>query len=91
MNFHYFIVEGDDLYGVLHNTKVIIRMKLYEMEEFLQDKNFIRVSKYALVNVGKIEYIKPALNSKLDLLMMNGDHIEVNRGYYKSFKEALKI
>jgi DNA-binding LytR/AlgR family response regulator len=90
-NFHYFIVDGDAVYGVLSKTKLIIKLKLYEIEEYLQGKDFIRVSKYCLVNIGKIEYIKPAINSKLDLLMKNGEQLEVNRGYYKDFKQALEI
>ncbi|MBU1020318.1 MAG: LytTR family transcriptional regulator DNA-binding domain-containing protein [Firmicutes bacterium] len=90
-NFHYFIVEEDDVYGVLGNTRLLIRMKLYEIEELLTSKDFIRISKFCLVSIAKIDYIKPALNSKLDLLMKNGDTLEVNRGYYKDFKQALKI
>ncbi len=90
-NVLYFIVENDEIYGVLHNTKILVKMKLYELEERLQNKDFIRISKYCLVNIGQIEYIKPALNSKLDLLMKNKESIEVNRHYYKDFKEALKI
>lgn len=90
-NFYYFIVEGDEVYGVLSKTRLIIKLKLYEIEDLLTEKDFIRVSKYCLVNVGKIEYIRPAMNSKLDLLMKNGEHVEVNRGYYKSFKKALEI
>jgi DNA-binding LytR/AlgR family response regulator len=90
-NFHYFVVEDDDVYGVLTNTRLLIRMKLYEIEELLLSKEFIRVSKYCLVNIGKIDYIKVALNSKLDLLIKNGEHCEVNRSYLKDFKEALKI
>ena len=90
-NFLYFIVEGDDVYGVIGNAKLIVRSKLYEIEKLLENKEFIRISKYALVNIGKIDYIKPALNSKLDLLMKNGEHLEVNRGYLKEFKKALEL
>ena len=90
-NFYYFIVEGETVYGVLHNTRLIIRLKLYGIEELLLNKDFIRISKYCLVNIGKIDYIKPALNSKLDLLMKNKEHLEVNRAYLKDFKAALKI
>ncbi|MCF7926519.1 MAG: LytTR family transcriptional regulator DNA-binding domain-containing protein [Candidatus Izimaplasma sp.] len=90
-NFLYFIVEDQELYGVLHKTKLLIKLKLYELDKLLKEKPFIRVSKYAIVNIGKIEYIKPALNSKLDLLMKNNDHIEVNRSYLKTFKEMLEI
>jgi len=90
-NIQYFIVEADEVYGVLHDTKLIIKMKLYEIEELIANKDFIRVSKFCLVNIGKIDYIRSALNSKLDLLMKNGDHCEVNRSYLKEFKDALKI
>jgi len=90
-NYYYFIVEEEGVYGVLNNTKLLIKLKLYEVDELLQAKDFIRVSKYCLVNIGKIAYIKPELNSKLTLLMKNDDHVEVNRGYYKEFKKALII
>lgn len=90
-NIMYFILDGDDLHAVLHQTKIIVKMKLYEIEEYLQDKEFIRVSKYAIVNIGKIDYIRPTVNSKMELTMDNGDIIEVNRGYYKAFKKALEL
>jgi DNA-binding LytR/AlgR family response regulator len=90
-NILYFIVENDDLICVLHDTRMIVKMKLYETEELLKDKSFVRVSKYALVNIDKIEYIKVQLNSKLDLQMVNGDHCEVNRSYLKDFRRALKL
>lgn len=87
----YFMVEHDEINALVGNTKYSIKMKLYEIEELLSDKPFIRVSKYAMVNVNQIDYIKPALNSKLLLLMKNGDELEVNRRYYKSFKKTLNI
>ncbi len=88
---HYFIIEDDDVIAVLNKVRFVVKMKLYEVESLLEDKYFIRVSKYALVNINRIDYIKPALNSKLILLMKNGDEVEVNRHYYKSFKETLNI
>jgi DNA-binding LytR/AlgR family response regulator len=87
----YFIVESDEINAFVGQEKYAIKMKLYEIEELLSDKPFIRVSKYAMVNVNQIDYIKPALNSKLLLLMKNGDELEVNRRYYKSFKKTLNI
>lgn len=90
-NIQYIIVEQEDVYAVLHNTKLIVKQKLYELEDLLQDKDFIRVSKYCLVNIAKIDYIRSMMNSKLDLLMKNGDHCEVNRSYLKDFKSALDL
>jgi len=88
---HYFVVEQEEVYAILRDAKFRVRHKLYEVEEMLQDKYFIRVSKYALVNINKIEYIKPAFNSKLLLIMKNGDQVEVNRRYYKTFKKTLDL
>jgi len=88
---HYFIVDQEEVYAILRDAKFRVRHKLYEVEEMLQDKYFIRVSKYALVNINKIEYIKPAFNSKLLLVMKNGDQVEVNRRYYKTFKQTLDL
>lgn len=87
----YFIVEEDDLIVFSGTSKYYIKMKLYEIEEMVQEINFIRVSKYAVVNINQIEYIKPAMNSKLTLLMKNGHSLEVNRRYYKNFKKTLNI
>lgn len=87
----YIMTEQDDVYVVLQDTKLIVKMKLYELEELLEGKDFIRVSKYCLVNIGKINYIRSLLNSKLELQMNNGDLCEVNRYYLKKFKEALKL
>ncbi len=90
-NFYYFIVEDDEVFGVLNSTRLLLKTKLYEIEELLKNKDFIRISRYCLVNIGKIDYIKPALNSKLDLLLKNSEHLEVNRSYLKNFKKALEI
>ena len=89
-NILYFIMIGDDLHAVLFNTSLIIKFKLYELEDLLEKKGFIRTSKHAIVNITKINYIKPAINSKIDLEMLNKDTIEVNRSYLKTFKESLK-
>lgn len=89
-NILYFIIVGDDLHAVLMQTILNVKYKLYELEELLENKGFIRTSKHAIVNITKINYIKPAINSKIELEMINKDIIEVNRSYLKSFKESLK-
>ena len=78
-----FVIFGKERYYVLE--------KLYVLESLLESKNFVRVSKSFLVNIGKIDYIKPLINSKLKLVMCNGDAIEVNRTYIKTFKERMKL
>ncbi len=88
---HYFMIDNEEVIAVLLKHRFTVKMKLYELEELLKNKYFLRVSKYALVNINKIDYIKPAFNSKLLLLMKNGDKVEVNRRYYKTFKKTLNL
>jgi len=64
---------GDDVYLVMRDYRLLTKNKLYQLEEELNDKDFIRVSKSHLVNIGKIRYIKPAINSKVELIMDNDD------------------
>ncbi|XMB87436.1 LytTR family DNA-binding domain-containing protein [Mycoplasmatota bacterium WC44] len=82
---------GDDVYLVMQDYRLLTKNKLYQLEEILKEKDFIRVSKSHLVNIGKIRYIKPAINSKIELIMNNDDIVEVKRTYLKNFKETLKI
>ena len=44
-------------------TQVLeIKKRLYELEEILSDKDFVRISKSQLVNINKIKLLKPELN-----------------------------
>lgn len=88
---YYVETFGDDVYLVMKNARILTRTKLYQLEEMLKEKDFIRISKSHLVNIGKIKYIKPAINSKIELILLNDESVEVKRTYLKDFKETLKI
>lgn len=87
----YFEALANDVFAVVGKERFLVPEKLYTLEEKLEDKNFVRTSKSFMVNILKIEYIKPLFNYKLELLMTNKDRIDVNRTYMKSFKARLKV
>ena len=87
----YFEALDNDVFAVTGKERYYVVEKLYVLEEELEEKNFVRVSKSFLVNIGKIAFIKPMINYKLKLIMNNDDVIEVNRTYMKSFKERMKL
>lgn len=87
----YFEALGNDVFAIVGKNRYIVSEKLYALEEMLENKNFVRTSKSFLVNILKIEYIKPMFNYKLELFMSNKDRIDVNRTYMKSFKAKLNI
>lgn len=87
----YFEAFGNDVYAIVGKKRYLVFEKLYALEENLENKNFVRTSKSYLVNILKIEYIRPMFNYKLELFMSNKDRIDVNRTYVKSFKQKLNI
>jgi DNA-binding LytR/AlgR family response regulator len=82
---------GDDVFLSLKNTKLKTSDRLYQIEEQLTTKDFVRISKSVIVNLAKIHYIQPALNAKLRLELINGEVLDVNRTYIKSFKQSMKL
>ncbi|MGN1101703.1 MAG: LytTR family DNA-binding domain-containing protein, partial [Huintestinicola sp.] len=48
------------------------KQRLYELEEQLKPKHFLRISKAALVNLMKISSVKPALGGRFSAVLSNG-------------------
>lgn len=66
------------------------RDKLYMLEEKLGEKRFLRVSKSVLLNLMKIQSIKPALNGRFMAILSNGEEIIISRKYVPDLKKKLK-
>ena len=64
--------------------------RIYELEEMLKTKHFLRVSKPMLVNLMKIQSIQPAFNGRFTALLRSGEKIIISRNYVKTLKAALK-
>ena len=66
------------------------RQRIYELEEVLKHHHFIRISKSSIVNMLKIQSIRPALNGRFSAILCNGEEIIISRKYVADFKKALK-
>ena len=64
-------------------------VKLYEFEELLKGKCFLRISKSVVLNTMKVESIKPALNGRFSCLLQNGESVIISRKYVRDFKEFI--
>lgn len=67
-----------------------IKQKLYELEEMLAEKHFLRVSKSALLNLMKVSAIRPAFNSRFIAVLFSGEQVVITRKYVPALKQALK-
>lgn len=64
--------------------------RVYELEEMLKAKHFLRVSKSMLLNLIKIRSIRPALNGRFSAMLQSGEEVLISRSYVKDLKAALK-
>lgn len=64
--------------------------RIYELEEMLKSKHFLRISKAMLVNLMKIQSIQPAFNGRFTANLRSGEKIIISRSYVKVLKAALK-
>ena len=67
------------------------RMKLFEFEEALINSSFVRISKSCILNIDFIEKVKPMLNGKYEVLLINGEKLIINRHYVPDFKKKFGL
>lgn len=85
-------VEAVDNKVFLYTQKQVYetRQKLYELEELLREKYFLRVSKSLLLNLMKVQSVKPAMNGRMLAVLRGGEEIMITRKYVSELKKALK-
>jgi len=85
-------VEAVDNKVFLYTQKQVYetRQKLYELEELLREKYFLRVSKSLLLNLMKVQAIKPAMNGRMLAVLRGGEEIMITRKYVSDLKRALR-
>ena len=83
-------IEDKTTYVYLKDKKCIIDKRLYEMENILGN-DFIRISKQAIINTKKINYVEPSFNCTMCVIMKNGQRDYLSRKYLKHFKNRLNI
>ena len=87
----YFEAFDDRTFLYTIDNVLEVKLRLYELESFLSEKDFIRISKSHIVNMNKISKLKPELNRTLLLTLCDGEQLSVSRNYVKQFKELLSI
>jgi len=66
-------------------------LKLYEVEEQLLERDFLRISKQSIVNLRMIKSLKADINRKIKLTLKNGEQIMVSRMYSDDLRKKLGV
>ncbi len=87
-----FYIESVDNKVFLYTKNKVYetKQKIYEFESLLERKHFLRVSKSTLLNLMKVNAIKPALNGRFTAVLFSGEQVIINRKYVPDLKHALK-
>ena len=67
-----------------------VKRKLYELEDMMRGRSFLRVQKSMLLNLMKVKSIKPALGGRYSAILKNGEEVVISRKYVSDLKETLK-
>lgn len=67
------------------------RLRLYELEDQLAGRDFIRVSKSAIVNFAQVRSLRPDFGGRLRLTLTNDEVIVANRRYAPAIREKLGL
>jgi DNA-binding LytR/AlgR family response regulator len=85
----FFETEGEHIYAHTKNDEYRIKHRLYELEDMLPG-HFVRASKSAIVNIGKVYSITRNITaSSLITFIDSHKHIYVSRHYYKELRNRM--
>ena len=66
-------------------------LRLYELERQLAPRDFLRISKSAIVNFGQVRSLRPDFGGRMLLTMSNGEVVVANRQYVPAIKKKLGL
>ncbi len=85
-----FYSEGQRVIALGEEERYIISSKLYELEEELTKKHFMRISKSEIVNIRKIRSLDMSISGTIKIIMKNGHETYASRRNVSKLKERLK-
>lgn len=68
-----------------------LRLRLYELEERLDRRTFVRISHSEIVNLKKVTALDLKLSGTIKMSLADGTECYVSRRYVKKIKEALGL
>lgn len=86
-------IEADDYYACLHvgSRNHLLRRSLAELEQDLQDANFCRIHRSAIVNVDRIKTLKLNAEGEYNVVLENGLELRLSRRHRKDLQSRLAV
>lgn len=88
---YYFESVDQKVFACCEKEVYETKNKLYELEELLPTRDFVRVAKAVILNLNKIDSLAPAFGGRFEALLKNGEKVIISRQYVGSLKEKLGL
>ncbi|EPZ55583.1 lytTr DNA-binding domain protein [[Clostridium] sordellii ATCC 9714] len=82
-----FYSENQKVFVETNDCKYEVEERLYEIEENLKSTSFVRVSKFAVVNMKKVRSIDMHFNGNLTMNFINDKKENISRRYISKIKD----
>ncbi len=66
-----------------------LKCKLYEFEAAHEGRKFFRCSKSFIINLMKVDHVRPILNGRFSATMFNAEEVIISRQYVPELKKRL--
>lgn len=86
-----FYAEKQKVYAETKEEKYVLHTRLYELEEELSEKDFVRISNSEIVNIRKIKSLDTSLTGTIKMFLDGEIETYVSRRNVKKIKDALKV
>lgn len=87
----YFDTVDQKVFAYCDSEMYEVKEKLYELENMLSVRNFIRSSKSNILNIDKIISISPAFGGRFEAVLLNQEKTIISRQYVPVLKERLGL
>ena len=87
-----FYIESSDKISIAFCEEESYKTKyrLYQINEKLKGFGFVQISKYCLLNINKLDKIKPLTNRRMEAILINGKRLFITRKYLYDIKRELQ-
>lgn len=79
------------VFAVTEKGGFTLRLRLYELEERLDKKHFVRISNSEIVNLGKVRGFDLSFSGTIRVSLTNGTSTYVSRRYVSKIKTTLGL
>lgn len=79
------------VYAVTEKGKYVLRLRLYEAEQRLDPRQFVRISNSEIINLKKVQNFDLSFTGTICVKLCSGDVTYVSRRYVSKIKELLGV